>query len=52
MSDMRTIYIWDPYKETYIEAYPDNEVLESLGLDISLPIPWEQIRQFNHAQQE
>jgi putative transposase len=52
MSDMRTIYIWDPYKDTYIEAYPDNDVLESLGLDISLPVPWEQIKQFNQAQQE
>ncbi|NRF95291.1 transposase [Paenibacillus frigoriresistens] len=52
MSDMRTIYIWNSYKETYIEAYPDNDVLESLGLDISLPVPWEQIKLFNQAQQE
>ncbi|NOU63223.1 DDE-type integrase/transposase/recombinase [Paenibacillus sp. LMG 31461] len=52
MSDMRTIFIWDPYKETYIEAFPDYLVLESLGLDTSLPIPWEQIKLFNQAQQE
>ncbi|QSO54069.1 DDE-type integrase/transposase/recombinase [Alicyclobacillus curvatus] len=36
-SDMRSVYIYDPYKETYIEA--DAQGLARRGLDTSLPVP-------------
>jgi putative transposase len=48
LSDMRTVYIQDPYETgTFIEAYPDQNTLKDyskrFGLEPTLPLPFQQI---------
>jgi putative transposase len=48
LSDMRTIYIQDPYETgSFIEAYPDQNILKDFskrfGLEPTLPLPYHQI---------
>lgn len=47
-SDVRKLYMEDPYEHTFIEAYADPSILkdyeEEFGIEPSLPIPFQQIK--------
>ncbi|MDU0203998.1 Mu transposase C-terminal domain-containing protein [Paenibacillus sp. MAH-36] len=42
--DLRVIYIRDPFNETFIEAYPDEDILMDKKIRLDLPVPFYQIQ--------
>ncbi|MDR6885414.1 Mu transposase C-terminal domain-containing protein [Bacillus sp. 3255] len=44
IDDLRVIYIRDPINETYVEAYPDEDILVDKKIRLDLPVPFYQIQ--------
>lgn len=42
-TNLNTIYVYNPYDEHFIEAYPDMQVLAQHGFDEKLPLPFFQM---------
>lgn len=44
LDDLRVIYIRDPINETFVEAYPDEDILVDKKIRLDLPVPFYQIQ--------
>ncbi|GLX70800.1 Mu transposase C-terminal domain-containing protein [Paenibacillus glycanilyticus] len=44
VDDLRVIYVRDPLNETYIEAYPDIEIVSDRKIRSDLPIPYYEVQ--------
>jgi putative transposase len=44
IDDLRVIYIRDPINETFVEAYPDEDILVDKKIRLDLPVPFYKIQ--------